>query len=161
MRLSKFFGLLTFPVFRPYRSFDGQNKSGTRPLFLTVKTVAKSKPKLMKLSWNFWHMSKMSKIYRNFQHMSKMSKITVNTFDTFRSNNGPNNSKNGQKFDQKFWKWPLLTPFLVSDSTIKRDQNFRKIFDRQKVENFAKINRSSKLLPERTALPLTPYSDTS
>ena len=41
MPLSKIFGLSTCPVFWLYQSFDGQNKSGIRPLFLTFKNFAK------------------------------------------------------------------------------------------------------------------------
>ena len=37
MRLSKNFGLSTFPVFRPYRYFDGRNKSGILTLVSNVR----------------------------------------------------------------------------------------------------------------------------
>ena len=67
MRLEKNFGLSTFPVFRAFRYFEVQNKSGIMTLVSNVQKFRKTETETTKIIENY--------IFRKFQYIFKIFDI--------------------------------------------------------------------------------------
>ena len=124
MNLLKLFGLTTFSVFQHSMSFNCQKSFENIPCFWLFKILEK-----VENNRKGWKYSKRLKKLENVENTQKSQKSTVifETFETFL--NIP--VYKWPKFDLNFhftyknsWFLIVESQYLVSVSTVKKDQNF-------------------------------------
>ena len=118
MRLSKNFGLLTFPVFRPYRYFDGRNKSGKLTLVSNVRKFCETYRKsyrnteIFDICWKFRYIfdifDKSTAILDNFAKLYQSSKLLPKRMALMNINPFGNLSKILIKTVKQIASWHFL-----------------------------------------------------